>query len=47
MNRVGNFSEEKTKRLKEALEHGLGELKTDDEMDICRVKFWQSIDYLS
>lgn len=34
MNRVGNFSEEKTKRLIEALEHGLGELKTDDEMDM-------------
>lgn len=32
--RVGKFSEFKAKRLKDALEHGLGELKTEDEMDM-------------
>lgn len=32
--RVEEFSEAKMKRLKDALEHGLGDLKTKDEMDM-------------
>lgn len=32
--RVNAFPETKTKKLKEALEHGLAELKTEDEMDM-------------
>lgn len=32
--RVDSFSEAKTKRLKEALEHGLGDLKSQEEMDM-------------
>lgn len=32
--RVNAFPESKTKKLKESLEHGLAELRTEDEMDI-------------
>ena len=32
--RVGRYSESKIKHLKEILEHGLGELKTEEEMDM-------------
>ncbi len=32
--RVDDMPESKTKRLKESLEHGLAELKTEDEMDM-------------
>lgn len=31
---VDDMPESKTKRLKESLEHGLAELKTEDEMDM-------------